>query len=136
MNNWGITKHVLRTDADLEEAVYDIKEEQSDLANVVVSEDSDMVNEQLELIKSAPGQKLYEEWAKEEIRKDEACMERLLADKAVRKSLTERYMAMKPPANASSIQTIPDEVFNNFNKTDEEINAYSVLQGNLSSMWK
>ena len=134
MNNWGITKHVLRTDADLEEAVVDIKEDQSSFANINVVEETDEVEEQLKVINSAPGQKMYEQWMQEEIKKDEECMERLLNDKAVRASLSDRYKAMLPPIN-NSIHVIPNSVFTDFNRTDEEINAYSVLQGNMSSMW-
>ena len=134
MNNWGITKRTLRTDADLEEAIVDIKEDQSNFANINIVEETDDVEEQLKAIDSAPGKKLYEQWMQEEMQKDEACMDRLLANKSVRASLAERYKAIVPQ-NDNTIQAIPNDVFTNFNKTEEEINDYSVLQGNLSSMW-
>ena len=118
--------------------LYNEKEEEktteTEADETEIVEETDEVEEQLKVINSAPGQKMYEQWMQEEIKKDEECMERLLSDKAVRASLSDRYKAMRPPIN-NSIHVIPNSVFTDFNKTDEEINAYSVLQGNMSSMW-
>lgn len=135
MDNWGIAKRVLRTDADLEEAVVDIHEDKEDLTSSIDIEDNPEIEEQLEILKKSPGQKMYEQWMQEEIKKDNDAMDRLLQDKAVQKSLASRYHMIVPQASQST-QIIPTEVFLNFNKDDEEINAQNpVLTGNLSKYW-
>ena len=137
MNNWGIQKRVLRTDADLEEAIVDIKEDQSDTLQTIDTNLDAEVEEQLKTLDSAPGRKLYEEWMKEEDEKDKACMDRLLADQAVKKSLSDRYLNVMAAAANQSVQTIPNEVFTNFNKDDDQIEMERqyVLSGNLSKYW-
>lgn len=135
MNNWGITKRVLRTDADLEEAVIDIQEDTNIQIESIDVEQNEEINAQLEAIQNAPGKKLYEQWMQEEQAKDDAVMDKLLSDRAVRKSLSERYNALLKPQ--TNVQTIPTEVFLNFNKDDYEINAQQQLTlcGNLSKYW-
>lgn len=133
MNNWGITKRVLKTDADLEEAVVDIQEDEENLVQDLEFIEDDEINSQLEEIKNAPGKMLYEQWLQEQTRQDEECMDRLLQNKAVQKSLSERYHIVVPQMSQTT-QTIPTEVFLNFNK-DEEDTTYSVNVGNLSKYW-
>ena len=135
MNNWGITKRVLRTDADLEEAVVDIKEDKEDVLQELELVDDAEVNEQLEILNKSPGKKSYEEWMQEELRKDNESLNKLLSNKAVQKSLAERYHMIVPQAG-QSVQTIPTDVFLNFN-TDpmDELNKDTVHVGNLSEYW-
>lgn len=135
MNNWGITKRVLRTDADLEEAVIDIQEDTNIQIESIDVEQNEEINAQLEAIQNAPGKKLYEQWMQEEQAKDDAAMDKLLSDRAVRKSLSERYNALLKPQ--TNVQTIPTEVFLNFNKDEYEIDAQQrvTLCGNLSKYW-
>lgn len=139
MNNWGITKRVLRTDADLEEAVTTIQEDKSNTVEAIdlPVENEEEIEEQLKTIKSAAGQKLYEQWMQEEHAKDEAAMQRILSDAGVRKSLGERYGMLMGQAESQVVTTIPTEVFLDFN-TDPQlanIEKDSVLAGNLSQYW-
>lgn len=135
MNNWGITKRVLRTDADLEEAVVDIHEDKKDITNIEVIDDPEIEN-QLQQLNTSPGNKMYEQWMQEELKKDNECMDKLLTDKVVQKTLAERYHLIVPQSN-STMQTIPKDVFLNFNiSDDEELQLKNkVLAGNLSSLW-
>ena len=133
MQNWGITKRVLRTDADLEEAVVDIHEDSKSVIEELDLLENGQINEQLDVIAKAPGQKLYEQWMIEEAKKDEECMNRLLQNKVVQQSFSEKYHVEVPQAN-QSIQTIPLEVFMNFNKDEEDITD-TVNVGNLSKYW-
>lgn len=135
MNNWGISKRVLRTDADLEEAVMDIHEDSEDLVNQIDVIDNDEVNQQLEQIENAPGKLMYEQWMQQETAKDNAAMDKLLKDKAVQKSLEQRYHIVIPQASQTT-ETIPLDVFNNFN-TDPELEMVkdTVNVGNLSKYW-
>lgn len=135
MNNWGIEKRVLKTDADLEEAVVDIREEQSDVVKEIEFEESEEVAEQINELKKAPGSIGYEEWMHSEFEKDNAAMERILQNKAVQKSLSERYHIVVPQSS-NTTRTIPNEVFMNFNTPDEELqNQDTVNVGNLSQYW-
>lgn len=134
MQNWGITKRVLKTDADLEEAVYDLETEKDQVYNKLNYDDNEDIQSQLDSIEQAPGKKMYEDWIKEEIAKDEECLERIINNNSIKKSLSPKYAAMQND-DSSTIEKIPDNVFMNFNKDDYELDNYSVLTGNLAGMW-
>lgn len=136
MNNWGIERRVLKTDADLEEAIVDLSSEEKSLMQDIELTDDEEVNEQMQVIQNAPGKFAYEEWMHSEFEKDEAAMDKILANKAVQRSLAERYHTVVPQAN-KTVQTIPVDVFLDFNASEEEIEARnnSVLAGNMSKYW-
>lgn len=135
MNNWGVTKHVLRTDADLEEAIVDIHEDQKDLVQEIEVLEDESIQAQIQQLQNAPGRMMYEEWMQEESRKDNECMNRLLQRKDVQKSLAERYHTVVPQAN-QQFTTIPNEIFNNFNTDEMEQNMIDTVHvGNLSKFW-
>ena len=138
MRNWGITKHVLRTDADLEEAVVDIGEEQEDVVGNINTADNPDIQSQLDAMDRSPGKKSYQEFSKEEEAKDNAYLAKILADKNIRNTLNSKFKVMASEYSnndGSSITNIPVDVFMNFNKDEDEINQYSVLQGNLSNLF-
>lgn len=136
MNNWGIERRVLKTDADLEEAVVDLSENDKSITQELDLIEDEEVTEQMQAMQNAPGRMGYEEWMRSESEKDEAAMDKLLANKAVQKSLAERYHVVVPQTN-KSIQTIPAEVFLDFNTPEEEIEVRNnaVLVGNMSKYW-
>lgn len=134
MDTWGITKRVLRTDADLEEAVVDIQEDKEDLTSSIDLDDNPEVNDQIDVLTKSPGQKMYEQWMQEELKKDNEAMDKLLQNKAVQQSISSRYHLIVPQSSQTT-QTIPTDVFLNFNKDEEEINKNPVLTGNLSKYW-
>ena len=135
MNNWGITKRVLRTDADLEEAVVDIKEDSKELMQDIDIADDEEVQQQLKQLSDAPGKQMYEQWMQEELKKDNECMDKLLANKIVQKSLSERYHMIIPQAN-QTVQTIPTDVFLNFNVDEGDLMKKDTVNvGNLSKYW-
>lgn len=141
MNNWGITKRVLRTDADLEEAVVDIQEDKSAITeNIDMTSDVNIhteVEQQLNTLNQAPGKKMYEQWLQEEQAKDDAAMAKILANAAIRSSLTARYQLMNNAHQNQTVTTIPTEVFLNFNKDESqvEMERQMALSGNLSKFW-
>ena len=135
MNNWGITKRVLKTDADLEEAVVDIHEDSKNLVEDLDIVDDEDINNQLETMKNSVGNTSYEQWLLNEQKKDEECMERLMQSKVVKRMMQERFHIPESEA-AKTTTTIPNDVFNNFNKDDfEEMNKDTVHVGNLSKFW-
>lgn len=138
MNNWGITKRTLKTDADLEEAVVDIHEDTNVQIDDVEVEQSEEINKQIEVLQSAPGKKMYEQWMMEEQAKDDAAMNRLLSNKAIQMTLLDKYkLSMANFKSNNSVQTIPNEVFTTFNMDQDEIEAQRqrALSGNLSKFW-
>ena len=135
MENWGITRRVLKTDAELEEAVYEITEPQSEVLKELDIADNEEIQDEIKTIDEAPGKKMYTEWMKEEQEKDMACMDQLLSSRVGRKLMKERYHMPDNNPTGSTIVTIPTEIFMNFNSEDEE-QEYSVLTGNMASMWK
>ena len=135
MNNWGISKRVLKTDADLEEAVVDIHEDSKELVDEIDVLDNEEINEQIDTLNNAPGKMLYEDWIKSETAKDDAAMNKLLSDKAVQKSLGERYHIVVNQASQTT-QSIPNEVFMKFNQDpEEEMYANTTYAGNMSKFW-
>ena len=141
MNNWGITKRVLRTDADLDEAVVDIKEDKSAITeNIDMTSDIDMSTEveaQLNTLNQAPGKIMYDQWMQSEKAKDDAAMAKILANTAIRSTLTAQYQLMANAQQNQTVSIIPTEVFLNFNKTEQQIEQerQTALCGNLSKYW-
>lgn len=137
MQNWGITKRVLRTDADLEEAVLEIDDKSNVEVEAVTVENDEEIQKQIEVLQNAPGKMLYEQWMQQEQAKDDAAMQKILNDRAVRASLTDKYKLITSMQQQSSIQTIPTEVFMNFNSDPEELEMQRVmaLSGNLARYW-
>lgn len=132
MNNWGITKRVLKTDADLEEAVVDIHEDSKNLVEELDIVDDENINSQLETMKNSVGNTSYEQWLLDEQKKDEECMERLMQSRVVKRMMQERFHMPENEA-ARTTTTIPNDVFNNFNRDEfEELNKDTVHVGNLS----
>ena len=138
LNQWGIQKRVLRTDADLEEAVLEINEPKT---NIVEDLDFDvqqieMVDEQIKTLTNAPGKMMYKEWMDRVKAEDEAAMQRILSTKQGREAYERQFHTVVDIAETITTQ-IPLEVFGAFNDgtfTDPE--KMSVDMGNLSSLWK
>lgn len=137
MNDWGIVKRELRTDADLDEAVYEIEEEKSEIVTDIEVEQAESIEDQLDTLNSAPGRQSYEEWMQAEIAKDEEAVNRILKNKALAKTLDSRYRLMIDAQNEnnSPIEKIPTDVFANFNSDADDEGNYNVLTGNLAKYW-
>ncbi len=133
MNNWGITKRVLKTDADLEEAVVDIHEDSSQITTDINIPENDEIEQAVKSMENAPGRILYEQWMQEENKKDEEALNNILADKAIRQSLSNRYASfVSAQSNQNNTQVLPNEVFTNFYVDDNDIPIDTVHVGNLS----
>lgn len=134
MRNWGIERHEIRTDADLEEAVYDFDHTTEEIAmdlNSVDLETQGMVDEQLKILKAAPGQKMYMEWIAEEKAKDDACLAKLLHDPRAREAYArDMHLNLNDVGPTTTLYDIPMDVFLNDNHMEQKVD-----QGNLSSMF-
>lgn len=136
MSNWGIQRRVLKTDAELDEAILDIDDPREninlDLTETYMEEE---VENQLKVLESSPGRMLYAEWLAKQQELDKQALEKILQTKEGRKAYAEKYHIPLESLESDIQFKIPDEVFNNFNRTDEEIAAMSVDNGNMFQMF-
>jgi hypothetical protein len=140
MNMWGIEKHVLKTDQNLEEAVYDIETPGIEISNEIEIQESDDVQEQLDILRSAPGNYLRSEWDEYQRAQEQACLAKILSTPLGRKAYEETYHTDLDNSDIGidgsyRTQTIPNSVFEDFYRDEYEEEAYRVLQGSLSHLW-
>ena len=136
MSNWGIQRRVLKTDAELDEAILDIEEPKENI-NIDLSETymEEEVENQLKVLDSSPGKMLYAEWLTKQQEIDKAALRKILQTKEGRKAYAEKYHIPLETMEEDLQFKIPDEVFNNFNRSDEELAAMEVDHGNLFQMF-
>lgn len=132
MQRWGITKRVLKTDAELEEAVYDIEDPREDIS-LDLSETymEEEVEGQLQVLDSAPGKMLYNEWLEQQKAIDEAALKKILSTKEGRKAWAEKYHIPLEDLESETLFKVPDEVYLDFNKDEFDFNSTGVDNGNL-----
>lgn len=137
MNQWGIQRRVLKTDADLEEAVFDIEEPKKDITLDLQGSDIDEeVERQIKAVTDAPGKVLYKEWLKQQDDEDAAALKKVLSTKEGRAAYAKKYhVPEKSLENAgdTGLTEIPSDIFTKFNSDDDM--SYTTLKGNLASMW-
>ena len=132
MRTWGIERHEIKTDAELDEAVYDFDKPGTtiDLDFGVTSlETQEMIDQQMQQLNQAPGKMLYQEWVKKEVENDKKALEKLLRDPEARKAYAQQMHLNPSELEPTGLTTIPDEVFLSVDHTD--INQ-GPDQGNLS----
>ena len=140
VNNWGIQKHVLRTDADLEEAVFEINEPKSNMTKELeyvnaTPETTDDIENQLKFLDTPVGKMLYTQWLEEMKAADDAAMQKILSTPQGREAY-ERQFHTKLSTDENGATTIPLSVYDDFNNgVDPMEQEYKVVQGNLSHLW-
>lgn len=130
MSQWGITKKTLKTDADLDEAVYGFQEGTEYIGEYIDTiNQNNEIKEQLDMMASAPGQKLYQEWVQEEMQKDQEAMNAILATKIGKAAYNRQFHVdtSMEDANTNAFYKIPDSVFN----MNYDENEYHTDKGNL-----
>lgn len=136
MNNWGIQRRTLKTDADLEEAIYDIEEPKDnialDLSETYMEEE---IENQLKYLDGAPGKTLYHDWLKAQYEQDMNAMKKILSTPDGRKAYAEYFhVPLDSLESNPEAFKIPDDVFLNFNSDADIFNA-EVDHGNLYHMF-
>lgn len=139
INNWGIQRRVLKTDAELEEAIINIEDEVKNITLPLSSSPDSMLDEmvdgQLQMLESAPGKVMYQDWLEQERAVDQAAMDKILSTKAGREAYARKYHVSLDSIEVDETRTtIPNEVFASFNMDDAEImnEKDRVFVGNLS----
>ena len=124
------------TDAELDEAILDIEDPREnialDLSETYMEEE---VENQLKVLDSAPGKMLYAEWLTKQQEIDKAALRKILQTKEGRKAYAEKYHIPLESMEEDLQFKIPDEIFTNFNRSDEEIAKMEVDHGNLFEMF-
>ena len=133
MRNWGIERHEIRTDADLEEAVYEFDKEikNVDLDMTVDIETQELIDEQLRQLDQAPGKVLYKQWVEKEVANDKAALEKLLRDPKAKEAYAKQmHLALSDLDTGTSTVTIPMEVYTQMDANENR----GPDQGNMSGM--
>ena len=141
VNQWGIQKRVLRTDADLEEAIFDINEPKQDLMKEIelMPTSTEEVEAQMKFLQDSPGKMLYSDWVKKMREEDDASMRRLLATKQGREAYERQFHTTLDTSQETlaGLQEIPMEVFAGFNGGSEfdENGMRKVDMGNMADIF-
>lgn len=135
VNNWGIKRTVLKTDADLEEAVFDIKEEQNDITEQLTEQNNqELIDSQLAILNSGAGNKTYSQFMAEQKKNDDIALQKILSTKNGKEAYAKLYnVPLDSDFLNPTMTTIPDNVFTDFNKDDSEIDQ--VDHGNLYNQY-
>lgn len=132
MRTWGIERHEIKTDAELDEAVYDFDKPGTNIDldfGVTSLETQEMIDQQMQQLNQAPGKMLYQEWVKKEVENDKKALEKLLRDPEARKAYAQQMHLNPSELEPTGLTTIPDEVFLSVDPTDMN---QGPDQGNLS----
>lgn len=124
---YGMMKSVIKTDEDTDDDIdMPISEDLEDFIEVikhgspVVNDNKVNTEEIIRTLSSGQG-KLYEQWLREENKKDEESLAKLLAREDARKAYAEKYSIPIEEVNFKyDRMKLPDEVFNMENDTSEE----------------
>lgn len=132
MRTWGIERHEIKTDAELDEAVYDFDKQGTNvnLDMTTSPESQEIIDEQMAQLNQAPGKMLYRQWVEKEIENDKKSLQRLLQDPKAKEAYA-RQMHLNPSEfDDGSFTTLPDDVFL---QQDPTMNQ-GPDQGNLSGI--
>ena len=121
MQSYGITKHEIRTDQDLEEAYVPLEEKYDDLSLDIEVLDDDMIQQQMKILNSAVGSKSFEEWMQSQNKLDEDAMKAILSTKVGQEAFARQFNVDKDEIQQDGMYSIPNSVFTDF-YNDEDIN--------------
>ena len=133
-NQFGITRHSIKTDAELDEEVFDFnKDAELIFEKIDVTdkpEDLSQVDQQMEILNNAPGKYSYEEWRKMEMEKEAQALQKIIRTKEGKQAYARKYNIDVDSINNDVMFRMPDDVFTS-GYYDEDENIDSVGAGNL-----
>jgi len=112
METWGLQKQSIKTDSDLDEAVIQIEEKYSNILEDMEVAGNEMVEEQLNQLKSVRAIS-HEDWRLSESQKDQEAMNRIIQTTAGRKAYEEKYNTDLSQSDGG-LYRIPDSIFSDF----------------------
>ena len=128
-NEFGITRYMIKTDAELDEEIYDVNRDAE-----VITEKLEMVDEtsevsrQLEALESAPGKMSFEEWRKKEFEEEQRCISKIISTKQGKEAYVKAFN-LDPEEVQTTLFTVPDSVFTDF--YGDSVNINNTGAGNL-----
>lgn len=133
-NEFGITRHAIKTDSDIDQEIYDITKDDveliSDKIDIVDSDEAD-IEGQLKTLESAPGKLSYGEWVQSEVIANQKAMEKILSTKTGREAYMKQYH-IDPEYVDDNISLVDmRQSITDFYSDGEE--SYSTGAGNLYS---
>ena len=113
MRTWGIERHEIKTDAELDEAVYDFDKQGTNvnLDMTTSPESQEIIDEQMAQLNQAPGKMLYRQWVEKEIENDKKSLQRLLQDPKAKEAYAKQMHLNPSEFDDGSFTTLPDDVF-------------------------
>jgi hypothetical protein len=122
--NWNIDLARFKTIDSCDDEMFDpeLDEHKDYIVEKLANLENDLIKQQMQYL-ATDKSKLYNDYFAEERRKDEEALKRLLNTKLGRKAYMETYHSTETDLkyNYGEIQNIPDDVFLNFYKTEDQI---------------
>ena len=121
---YNIVKTTIKTDESVDEVMYGLEENISEIVEEIknaspIAENQEYL-EDLKKLREAQG-KLYSEWAKDEQRKDEMALARLLARKDARQAYAREYgISLEELDYLYGSQGVANDAFINFTRDEDE----------------
>lgn len=107
-NEFGITRYAIRTDAEIDEEVYDVKQDAEVISDKLEIVGNEEVKQQLETLKPATQ---YAEWVENEIRVDQEALMHILSTKQGKQAYIEKYHLDPNDFPDQGMTRIPDSAF-------------------------
>ena len=135
-NEFGITRHQFKTDADLDEEIYDVQNDAEVISDKLEIVENDAETEdQIQYLKSGPGNTTFDDWAKSEFAREQSAMQKILATKAGREAYIRDNHLDATEFGDNTITQLPDDVFTNFYDDGNQMEQQSTGRGNLFSQF-
>ena len=130
-NDFGITRHMIKTDADVDEELYDVKAGDAEIITdkLEIIENPE-INEQIKVLESAPGKMSFEEWRQAEFAAEQEALRHVLSTKAGREAYVRTYNIDPETINDEPMVQIPNSVFTDFYSDSNQMEQ-GVGRGNL-----
>ena len=134
-NEFGITRHMIKTDAELDEEIYEVSkgdmEVISDKLEVINSPEA-QVEDQLQALNNTPGRMSMEDWRKAEFAREQEAARKILATKDGKAAYIKAYNLDPESIGDETMVKLPDSVFTDFYMDDNQMEQ-GVGHGNLYS---
>lgn len=130
-NEFGITRHQYKTDADLDEEIYDIQRDAEVISDKLeIVENDAQTEDQISYLKSGAGSTSFDEWAKAEFAKEQEAMRKILSTKDGREAYMRTYHLDNGDFGEETVVPIPQSVFTDFYNENNQLEQ-GIGKGNL-----
>lgn len=128
-NEFGITRRAFKTDAEIDEEIYDVKQDAEVISTKLDIISNEEIKEQLDVLKPATQ---YKDWVEAEMRSDQECLMRIMSTKQGKQAYIEKYHLDPDDFPDQGMVKLPDSVFTDFYNDDKNM---GIGKGNLYSMF-